>query len=141
MSTEVLVLTLAALWQGFQYVLVSVPANRELGPSVTMGPRDDGPLEDRVRPETARLARALANHFEALTLFTVAVVAVELSGAGSALTAGLAWLYLAARVAYVPAYRIGRGPWRSLIWLAGFSATMLMLATAFIVNIFGLAPG
>lgn len=141
MSPELAALAAAALLQGAQYVAVSLPANRELGPAVTLAPRDDGPLVDRVGRGTARLARALDNHFEALTLFTIAVVVVALGPGTTALTAVLAWVYVAARLLYVPAYYYGWAPGRSLIWMAGFGATMAMLAAALIVTFLPIAPG
>jgi hypothetical protein len=59
MTPELTALTLAALLQVVQYVLVSVPANLELGITRTLSPRDDGRLEDDLSPRAARLARAL----------------------------------------------------------------------------------
>ena len=65
MSVELTVLTLAALLQVVQYVLMSVPANRELGVAYTASPRDENRIGD-LSPVTGRLLRALNNHFEAL---------------------------------------------------------------------------
>ncbi|MEP2954316.1 MAG: MAPEG family protein [Sulfitobacter sp.] len=131
MSAELTVLTLAALLQGLQFVLYAVPANRELGPGYTMSARDRDPsraLSDR----TARLGRALDNHFEGLILFGIAVGVVQMSAQNTAFTAACAWVYLIARVLYVPAYAMGLRPHRSLIWVIGFAATMLMLLAALI---------
>ena len=134
MTPELTALTLSALLQVVQYVLMSVPANLELGTRKTLSPRDParmgGSLEDQMSPRTARLYRALNNHFEGLILFTISVVVVTLADAATPLTAGCAWIYLAARVLYVPAYWLGLSPWRSLIWMAGFGATILMLLMA-----------
>lgn len=134
MTTELTILTLAGLLQVLQFAAMSIPANLELGPGKTMGPRDrarlGGALEDQVSVGTARLYRALNNHFEGLILFTLAVVVVTLGGAASPLTAACAWIYLIARVAYVPAYWLGLTPWRSIIWVVGFAATVLMLLAA-----------
>jgi uncharacterized MAPEG superfamily protein len=128
---EIRVLALAGLLQVLQYVLMSVPANRELGVAKTTSPRDPDrlgrPLVEQVSPRTGRLWRAMNNHFEGLIMFTLAVVVVTLSGAASAFTAACAWTYLGARILYVPAYAFGWRPWRSLIWFAGFGATALML--------------
>ena len=132
MTPELLVLALAGLLQVVQYVLMSVPANLELGTAKTLGPRDDPDLERQLSPRTARLGRALANHFEALVLFTLAVVLVTETGRSTGFTAACAWTYLAARILYVPAYAFGWTPWRSLIWLAGLGATVLMLLAALI---------
>ncbi len=129
MSPELTALALAGLLQVVQYALMAVPANIELGTRYTLGPRDGAPT-GQMSTRTARLKRALDNHFEGLILFTLAVVVVELSGANSGLTAACAWLYLAARILYVPAYALGLNPWRSLIWFAGFAAVVLMLLAA-----------
>lgn len=134
MTPELTVLALAGLLQAVQYVLMSVPANLELGVGKTTGPRDRSrlgtPLEEQVSDRTARLFRALNNHFEGLIMFTLAVVVVTLGDKGSAFTATCAWIYLAARILYVPAYWLGLMPWRSLIWLVGFAATVLMILAA-----------
>lgn len=131
---EVRVLALAGLLQAVQLVLMSVPANLELGPGKTLGPRDPErlgrPLMEQVSPVTGRLHRALANHFEALVLFTLAVVTLALSGQANGFTLACAWTYLAARVLYVPAYALGWVPWRSVIWAAGFAATVAMILAA-----------
>jgi uncharacterized MAPEG superfamily protein len=131
MSTELSVLALAGLLQAVQFVLMAVPANLELGQGKTLSPRDPDrlgrPLIEQVSPVTGRLFRALNNHFEALILFAVAVVVIELSGKSTGFTAGCAWAYLAARILYVPAYALGWVPWRSVIWSVGFAASVLML--------------
>lgn len=131
MSVELTVLTLAALLQGLQFVLYAVPANRELGPGYTMSARDREPsraMSDR----TARLGRALDNHFEGLILFGIAVGVVQMSAQNTAFTAACAWVYLIARLLYIPAYAMGLRPHRSFIWIIGFAATMLMLLAALI---------
>jgi len=134
MTPELTVLTLAALLQVVQYALMSVPANRELGTGKTLGPRDrerlGGALEDQLSPGTARLVRALDNHFEGLILFSIAVLVITFSDQGSGVTAALSVLYLLARILYIPAYYFGWVPWRSLIWMVGFFATALMLLMA-----------
>ena len=62
----------------------------------------------------------------------VAVVVVTLSGAATSLTALCAWIYLAARVLYIPAYAFGWTPWRSIIFGVGFLATFVMILAALI---------
>ncbi len=129
MTPELTVLALAGLLQGVQYVLMAVPANRELGPGYTMGPRDRSRM-DELSPLAGRLYRALNNHFEALILFTLAVVVVTLGPGTGPFTAGCAWVYLAARVLYVPAYASGTTMLRSVIWGTGFAATMAMIVVS-----------
>ena len=131
MTGELTALTLAALLQIVQICLMAVPANLELGTATTLGPRDPDAsgrsLIGQVSPRTGRLYRAMNNHFEALILFAIAVMVVSLTDASTPLTRACAWIYLAARIAYVPAYAFGLVPWRSLIWAVGLIATMLML--------------
>ena len=81
---------------------------------------------------TARLQRALNNHFEGLILFTLAVVVVTLGNQSSTVTQYAAYTYLGARVLYVPAYAFGLTPWRSAIWAVGFGATFTMIIAALI---------
>ncbi|MDT8327587.1 MAG: MAPEG family protein [Roseovarius sp.] len=129
MTPELTALTLAALLQAIQFVLYAVPANLELGPGYTMSARDREPTK-QLSPKTARLGRALSNHFEGLILFTIAVIVVTFTKITSPLTAACAFTYLGARVLYIPAYYFGLRPWRSLIWAVGFFATTLMLLAA-----------
>lgn len=127
MTPELTVLALAALVQALQFVAFSVAANLQVGPRVAMGPRDNVPP---LTGTAGRLQRALTNHFEGLVLFTLAVVVVTAGGQRSGLTAACAWIYLVARIFYVPAYVLGWVPWRSVIWGVGFGATMLMILAA-----------
>lgn len=136
MTPELTALTLAALLQVVQFVLMAVRANLELGPGKTMSPRDGArmaqPLEDQVSVGTGRLFRAFNNHFEGLILFSIACVVISISEQSSTLTGTCAAIYLVARVLYVPAYYFGWVPWRSVIWMVGFGATVMMLVVALI---------
>lgn len=131
MTPELTVLALAGLLQAAQFILFAVPANRELGRGYTSSARDKPPSR-QMSIRTARLQRALNNHFEGLILFTLAVVVVTLGQQSTAVTQTAAWLYLAARILYVPAYALGLRPWRSAIWAVGFFATLTMIVAALI---------
>ncbi|MFO6464821.1 MAPEG family protein [Jannaschia sp. KMU-145] len=136
MTPELTALALAILLQAVQFVLMAVPANLELGPGKTTSARDrskiGGSLEDALSDRTARLYRAMNNHFEGLILFTAAVTLVTLSGQATGFTTACAWIYLVARVLYVPAYAFGWRPWRSYIWFVGFTATLAMVISTLI---------
>lgn len=131
MTPELTVLALAALLQVAQLALFAVPANMELGVGYTSSSRDRPPSGE-MSIRTGRLQRAMNNHFEALILFTIAVIVVTLGDRASGFTATCAWAYLAARAAYVPAYWLGLRPWRSVIWAVGFFATVLMILAALV---------
>jgi uncharacterized MAPEG superfamily protein len=131
MTPELTVLALSGLLQAAQFTLFAVPANRELGVGYTSSPRDRPPSR-QMSAVTARLQRALNNHFEALILFTLAVVVVTLGNQSTPVTQSAAWVYLAARILYIPAYALGWRPWRSAIWSVGFFATLTMIVAALI---------
>lgn len=130
MTPELIVLVLAALLAVVQLCWTAVLANLEIGPAYFLTPRDREAPQPSVR--LGRLKRAYQNHIETLPLFAIAALALTLSDKGSDLTAACAWVYLGARVLFVPAYRFGWTPWRSVIWAAGFLATVLMLLAALV---------
>lgn len=136
MTPELQVLAYAGLLQGVQYVLMSVTASRDLGLGKTMSARDPHrlgkPLAELLGVSAGRLHRAFTNHFEGLILFTLAVVVITLGDRATGFSAACAWTYLGARILYVPAYFFGLSPWRSIIWMVGFLATMAMLASALV---------
>ena len=136
MTTELIVLAYAALLQVVQFALMSVAVNLDVGVAKTASARDASrlgkPLADLLNDTSGRLFRAFNNHFEGLILFTIAVVIITLGEQSTNVTTTCAWVYLFARIAYVPAYYFGWAPWRSLIWFAGFGATVVMLLAALI---------
>ena len=129
MTPELTALTLAALLQIGQFALYAIPANLELGPGYTMSARDRDPTR-QLSERTARLGRAFDNHFQGLILFAIAVAVIQMSAQNSGITAACAWIYLIARIAYVPAYALGLRPHRSVIWFIGLMATTAMLIAA-----------
>jgi uncharacterized MAPEG superfamily protein len=134
MTPELTALTLAALLQTAQFYLMAVPTNLELSPGKTLSPRDParlgGDIRTLVSPKTGRLIRAWDNHFESLALFTIACLVITLTDQSTPFTAACAYIYVAARALYIPAYYFGLVPWRSLIWFTAFTATTLMLLAA-----------
>jgi len=127
MITELTVLTLAAMLQVVQFGLYSMAANLQVGTEYALGSRD---TKIELTGLAGRLQRALNNHFEALILFTIAVLVIELSGQSTTLTKLCAHTYLIARIFYIPAYAQGLTPWRSIIWAIGFLATVVTLLAA-----------
>jgi uncharacterized MAPEG superfamily protein len=128
MTTEILVLLLAAVLQMIQmiipgYFMTSSPEGREWNASPRDTPRTPGPLEGRA-------SRAFDNHDKNLLLFAIAALAVTVNAESTWWTGLLAWVYLIARILYVPAYIQGWVPWRSIIWVASFAAIGLMLLAA-----------
>ena len=129
MTPELAALALAGILQVIQFVVMAILANIQLGTDATAGPRDGG-LE--LHGVAGRLHRALGNHFEGLILFTIAVVVVTLGEQSTDYTQTCAWVYLGARVLYIPAYASGILYLRSAIWAVGFFATTAMIAAALV---------
>ena len=96
----------------------------DIGKDGNVAPRD-GDLDLSVL--TNRLRRALANHTENIGPFIIAVVLVEFTDSNGWLTAIAAWVFVAARALYLPAYAFGWVPWRSLIYTIGLVATFAMI--------------
>ena len=129
MTTELTVLTLAALLQVIQFSMYSAASITQVGPKRAAGPRDNAIA---LTGTAGRLQRAMNNHFEGLILFGIACFVTTISDQSTGFTAACAWVYLGARVLYVPAYVFGWAPWRSVIWMVGLVATTLMLIAALI---------
>lgn len=129
MTAELTALTLAALLQVVQMMGFSVAGNLQIDAKTAFGPRDT-PVH--LTGVGGRLQRAMNNHFEGLILFTIACVVVTLAQQSTPFTSACAWIYVAMRLLYVPAYAFGLSPWRSLIWMVGFAATAAMLGACLI---------
>ncbi|MAU48215.1 MAG: hypothetical protein CMP09_26080 [Yangia sp.] len=97
----------------------------DVGRDGNTGPRDG--VEARLSAHTLRLRRALANHTENIGLFIIAVVLVQFTQSNGWLTAIAAWVFVAARALYLPAYAFGWVPWRSLIFSAGLVSCFVMI--------------
>lgn len=132
MSTELTALIAAVLVQCLAIFVAQGQMNRELGAKANAGPRDVMP---EMSPLLGRLRRAVNNGFEGLALFAPVVLTVEIAALTNSVTAISAWVYVAARIAYLPAYAYGLSPWRSLIWAFGFFATMVLALTALIAGL------
>lgn len=125
MTPELAALTAAAVVHFATIFAAQRALERDVGHDANLGTREG--VEDRLSRRTQRLRRASTNFTENLGPFIIAVVVVVLAGKTSALTATLAWVFVAARALYVPAYALGWVPWRSFIWFAGFLATAALL--------------
>ena len=108
-----------------QIFLPSHFRNGETGRSYNAGPRDDpGPP---VGVLTGRLQRAQRNLYETLPLFGLAVLVAHVAGREGTLTVWGCWLYLVARIVYVPLYARGVPYVRSAVWMVSFIGLLLVL--------------
>jgi len=98
---------------------------RQYGPKWNMGARDEDlpPLN----PVAGRLVRAQANFMETLPIAIVALVGVVVAGRASEWTAAGGWIWLAARVTYLPLYAAGVPVVRTIIFLCSLAGILITL--------------
>ena len=130
MTTE---LTLLGWTLVLAIVQIFLPAgfrNRETGVEYNAGPRDEpAPPVGKV---TGRLQRAQANLYETLPLFAAVVLIAHVAHREGALTLWGAWIYLIARIVYVPLYGFGVPKVRSMVWgvsLLGLALVLIAVLT------------
>jgi uncharacterized MAPEG superfamily protein len=132
MTPELTALALAILLQGLYFAAYGAfgfVLERQVSVRYALSPRD---AANPVSGRTDRAKRAEANYIHGLTLFAAAALLVAVAGQSSPFTAACAWLVLAARALYLPAYIWGWVPWRSLLWGVSYVATLLMALAALI---------
>jgi uncharacterized MAPEG superfamily protein len=126
MTTELTLLGWTLVLALAQILLPAFLRNGETGVAYNASARDEsGPPVGVV---TGRLRRAQTNLFETLPVFAAAVLIAHVGDREGALTLWGAWLYLAARVVYVPLYALGVPYLRSLVWVVSLIGVLMILA-------------
>jgi len=125
MTIELTLLAWTLLLALIQVLLPALLRNRETGIAYNTGARDQPGAP--VGKITGRLMRAQSNLFETLPVFAAAVLIAHVAGRDDAHTALGAWLYLSARVVYVPLYAAGVPYVRSLVWVVSLAGILLVL--------------
>jgi len=125
MTTELTLLAWTLVLALVQILLPSTLRTQETGAQYNMSARDGAAPPPR--PVTARLQRAQANLFETLPLFAAAVLIAHVSNSEGALTLWGSWLYLLARIVYVPLYAAGIPVLRTLVWMVSVAGLVLIL--------------
>lgn len=126
MTTELTLLAWTLVLALVQIMLVANLRTAETGIQYNASARDgEAPPP---RPVTARLQRAQANLFETLPLFIGAVLIAHVSGSEGDLTLWGCWMYLIARIVYIPLYAAGIPYLRSLVWLVSLAGLVMVLA-------------
>lgn len=98
---------------------------RQYGAKWNMGARDEAlpPLN----PVAGRLARAQANFQETFPIAIVALLGVVLAGRTSDMTALGGWIWLSARIVYLPLYALGVPMVRTLVFMASLIGLALVI--------------
>ena len=126
MTTELTLLAWTLVLALVQIMLTANLRTAETGIQYNASARDgEAPPP---RPVTARLQRAQANLFETLPLFIGAVLIAHVAGSEGDLTLWGCWMYLVARIVYIPLYAAGIPYVRSLVWLVSLAGLVMVLA-------------
>lgn len=98
---------------------------RQYGTSWNIGARDEAlPPPD---PVVGRAMRAQANYMETFPVAAVALLGVVIAGRNSDMTALGGWIWLGARVLYLPAYYVGVRGVRTAIFLVSMIGLVMVL--------------
>jgi uncharacterized MAPEG superfamily protein len=126
MANELTVLALGAVLLLVHILVAGHYRTQQYGREWNMGARDEQlpPLN----PLAGRLLRAQANYLETLPIAIIALLGVVVAGKTSALTATAAWIWLAARIIYLPLYGAGTPKVRTLVWAVATLAILTVLA-------------
>lgn len=125
MTPELTALAWTVVLAIVQIFLAAAATTRQYGLKWNAGARDR--QQPPLNPVAGRLVRAQQNLFETLPLFAAVVLIAVVANRTSELTALGAWLYLGARVVYLPLYGFGVPFLRSLAWLAGLVGLLTIL--------------
>lgn len=124
MAIELKQVLLAVLLAFAHFVIFAVRANRELGVGYTTGPRDEPPRG--LSQTTERLRRGFANYVETLPWFAFAAIVTHLAGKADDVSRLAGWVYLIARVGYLPAYVVHVPLVRSTLWAIATGAIFVI---------------
>lgn len=130
MTTELTILAWTLVLALVQILLTAQLRTQETGLKYNMSARDG--QAPPPRPVTARLQRAQANLFETLPLFAAAVLIAHVAGLEGDLTLWGCWLYLLARIVYLPLYAFGVPMLRSLVWAVSLVGLVMVIAAVLI---------
>ena len=78
----------------------------------------------------ARAHAAQQNSWEALAVYTAALVAAVAAGVDHGTVSTVAGIFLVARIAYLACYLADLATLRSLVWLAGFGSCLALIVQA-----------
>lgn len=123
LTDEISILLLYGLYTALILLLKTTGMMAQFDMGYLLSARDE---ERSLQGMLGRMNRALNNSVTALALITPPVLAIGLSGKSSPDSVLAAQVFLAVRVIYVPAYMFGITGLRTLLWLAGFAATVIL---------------
>lgn len=128
MTSDLWALLAAIVLAMAQLTIASVLTLRQLGGAWVAGPRDT-PRE--ATGVAGRFVRAHRNLLEIFPQFVAALFVVHAAHAVGSLTNIGAWIFVVARLLYVPAYAFGPPGVRPVCWLVAQGGILTVLADLF----------
>lgn len=125
MTTELFVLALGAVLLVVHVLLAVHYKTQQYGVEWNMGARDED--KESLDDIPARLERASENFRETFPLAIVALGGLAIADKGTDLTAIAAWVWLGARIAYLPIYWAGIAKIRTLVWMVSMLGLLYAL--------------
>ena len=125
MPVEIKILALGALWLVVHIFVATRFKTAQYGRQWNMGARDEALPPPN--PVTGRLIRAQANFEETFPIAIVALLGVVLASKTSHLTALGGWIWLGARIAYLPLYGFGIPVVRTVAFTIGMIGLGIVL--------------
>jgi uncharacterized MAPEG superfamily protein len=117
MPVELKILALGALLLFVHIFVATRFKTAQYGRKWNVGARDAALAEPN--PMTGRTLRAQANFLETFQIAIVALLGVVIAGKTSPTTALGGWIWLGARVVYLPLYAAGVPVIRTVVWTIG----------------------
>jgi uncharacterized MAPEG superfamily protein len=116
MAIELRILALSTILLLFNIFAAGYFRTKQYGANWNMGARDE--ILPPPGPVAGRLARAQANLLETLPIAIIALIGVVVAGRTGPSTALGGWIWLGARVIYLPLYWAGVPKIRTVVYLA-----------------------
>ncbi len=129
MTADLWALLAALVLAAVQLTLASVLTLRQLGGTWVAGPRDE---HREVTGTSGRFVRAHRNLLEIFPQFLAALFLVHAAYAAGMLSVVGAWMFVIARLVYVPAYAFAPPGARPICWLAAQLGIFVILADLFV---------
>ena len=124
MPVELKILALGALLLFVHIFVATRFKTAQYGRKWNVGARDE--TLPPANPMTARLMRAQANFEETFPIAIVALLGVVVAGRTSPWTAIGGWIWLGARVVYLPLYAAGVPVIRTIVWTIGIAGLAIV---------------
>ncbi|HUP67154.1 MAG TPA: MAPEG family protein [Sphingomicrobium sp.] len=125
MPVEIKILALGAVLLFIHIFVATRFKTAQYGRSWNVGARDEALPEPN--PVTGRLIRAQANFEETFPIAIVALLGVVVAGRTSDATALGGWIWLGARVVYLPLYWAGIPVVRTIVWAVALVGLIMVI--------------